>query len=162
MFAVCVSGGRKCVNCVSSYHGRCQNLSAGSVEEECFSLDTTDNTVCLAGAEIVDIIGHEGPVHSSPVRKSPDESDAGLMKAFWATLVIDCHENLDDAWYCRWKRVIGARSIHYDLPGGATGRHLFICYQMKYVLLAGESLSLRGRLFFSQLCFNVTLWSRKN
>ena len=120
---LCVSAGRECVNCVPSHHGRCQNLSSGPVEEKSSSPDTIDDTVCLAGTETGDIVGHEGPVHSSSISESLDESDARLMKAFGATLTVDCGDNLDDIWYCRWKRVIAARGIHYDLPGGATGRH---------------------------------------
>ena len=119
----CVSAGRVCVDCVPSRHGKCQNLSAGHVEDESSSPDTIDGTVRLAGAEPGDIVGHEGPAHPSSTSESSDESEARLMKAFGATLAVDCGDNRDDIWYCRWKRVIAVRGNHYDLPGGAIGRH---------------------------------------
>ena len=115
----CVSAGRECVNCVPSRLGRSQNLSAGPVEKESSSSDTTDDTVFLAGAKTGDIVGHEGPVHSSSTGESLDESDARLMKAFGTTLTVDCGDNLDDIWCCRWKRVIAVRGIHRPVKSHA-------------------------------------------
>ena len=65
------------------------------------------------------------------------------MKTFGATLAVYCGENRGDIWYCRWKRVIAVRGIHYDLPGGATGRHFVD-------LLSDEVCSLSRRAFKSE------------
>ena len=118
---------RQC-DSVPSRHGKCQNLFPGRVDDDSSSPDTTDGTVHLASAEPSsaepsDIFGHEGSAHSSSTSESPDVSEARLMKAFGATLTVNCGDNRYDIWYCRWKRVIAVCGIHYDLPGGAIGYH---------------------------------------